>query len=356
MTKTPEDTRPSRDADQVSAWLARLFMAAGVGSDAAATVAEALVEADLDGVPSHGLLQAPIYLKRLLAGSVSTAAEGRRVTESEAVSVFDGDVVLGALAAQQAMADAIARARRHGIAAAAVRRGFHFGAAGRYARMASSAGLIGIAMCNSRAMMPAPGGAEPVVGNNPLAIAVPTADGVPLVLDMAMSETSIGRIRVAAARGEELPPGWALDSDGRPTTDPAAALSGMLVPIAGAKGFGLALMIDLLTSLLSGGAGGTEVTSFYEGIDQPAHCSYLFIAIDPAHFGVGETFAAQAAEAAARVRDSRPADGVDRLFTPGERRYERHQNANGKISIAPTVLAELNALAGRVGVPPLEND
>lgn len=346
-------TSNSFEAGHVADWLATVFVATGVETLAASKVAAALIDADLDGLPSHGVLQAPIYIRRLMAGSVSPASRGELVHESGAVAVYDGAVILGALAAEQAMDDAIVRARQFGISAVSVRRGFHFGAAGRYAQMASEAGLIGIAMCNSRAIMPAPGGAEPVVGNNPIAISVPSSDGIPLVLDMAMSQTSIGNIRVAASRGEQLQKGWALTADGEPTTDPKLALSGMLTTIAGPKGFGLALMVDLMSSLLAQGAGGAEVTSFYDNIETSAHCSFLFIAIDPVHFGLEESLGERAAVAADAIRNSRKRADVDRIYTPGERRWERRDKAKGRIVIGDRLFSDLNAIAADIGVPPL---
>jgi LDH2 family malate/lactate/ureidoglycolate dehydrogenase len=182
-------------ADDCARFLARLFTAAGVGEETARVTAEGLVEADLQATGSHGALQAPNYLRRLRAGTISTRATIELVHESAAVAVYDAGLALGHPAARQAMDVALARASRFGIAAVAVRSATHFGMAGAHARRAAEAGMIGIVMCNTRPMMPAPGGAEAVVGNNPLAIAVPVAGGPPIVLDMAMSAVAIPRRR-----------------------------------------------------------------------------------------------------------------------------------------------------------------
>lgn len=346
-------SKSTYQADELVNWLARIFEATGVAQPFAHTVSQALIDADLDGLPSHGVMQAPIYLKRLIAGSVSTGSTAELVHESAAIAVYDAGVILGALAADQAMADAVSRAKKFGISAVSVRRGFHFGAAGRYVSTAAEQGVIGIAMCNSRAMMPAPGGAEAVVGNNPLAIGMPASSGSPVVLDMAMSQTSIGRIRVAAARGEQLEDGWALDADGNPTNDPAAALKGMLTPIAGAKGFGLALMIDMLSSLLSSGAGGKDITSFYDNIAEPAHCSYLFIAIDPCHFGLDFDLAAAVQDRVSSVKASTRRAGVDRIRVPGEGKAERRLASQGQVTISDGLVGDLSVIAQSLGVAPL---
>ena len=225
--------------------LSRLFAAGGLSDAAAAKMAAALVDADLMGVPSHGLLQADVYIKRLRQGSVSNEDVANRIVDRQAIAVLDAKHMFGHLAADQAMELAIERADEYGAGIVAVRHGFHFGLASRYAEAAASRGCIGIAMCNVRPFMPAPGGAERLVGNNPLAIAVPTLHGPPIVLDMATSEAALAKIRVASAAGQSIPSNWAVSASGEPTTDPAEALAGMLLPTGGAKGFVLALLIDL---------------------------------------------------------------------------------------------------------------
>jgi LDH2 family malate/lactate/ureidoglycolate dehydrogenase len=195
-----------------------------------------------------------MYIDRIRRGSVSIKETAALISERDAAVVLDAGHALGQLTGEQAMDVAIERAKRFGVAVAAVRHGFHFGAARHYAQQAAGAGCIGIAMCNTRPLMPAPGGAERLVGNNPLAIASPVDGPAPIVLDMATSEAAMGKIRLAAKAGEAIPANWAVASDGLPTTDAAQAIAGMLLPAGGAKGFGLAFVIDLICGLLSGGA------------------------------------------------------------------------------------------------------
>lgn len=328
----------------------RVFRGAGLPESAAATVAEALVDADLRGIPSHGTLLVPMYVDRLLAGSVSTRTEADVVLDGGAVAVLDAGDALGVLTGDQAMALAIDKARAHGLGAVAVRRAFHFGGAFRFARSAALQGCIGIAAANTRPLMPAPGGAEAVVGNNPLAIGVPVPAGEPPVLDMALSEAALGKIRLAAQEGREIPPTWATDAEGRPTTDAAAAVAGMLLPAAGHKGYGLALMVDVLTGVLSGGASGAAVRGLYADVAQPNDCAHLFLAIDPAAFGEADAFAERAAALFAEVTGSRRAPGVDTLLLPGQLEAERRERALVEgVTVDDSVLEALAAAAAKVG-------
>src|SRR5262249_15699484 len=162
--------------------------------------------------------------------------------------------------------------------AVVVRNAFHFGTAGRYARLMADEGCVGIVASNTRPLMPPPGGAEALAGNNPPAIALPTVGDHPVQGDMAPRPTAMGKIRLAAAAGETIPAGWAIDAGGRPTTDPAAAIKGMLLPAAGPKGFGLAFVLDLLCGGLSEGAIGAEVRPLYGDAREPYRCSHLFLA------------------------------------------------------------------------------
>jgi len=270
--------------------------------------------------------------------------------------VLDAGHALGHLTGRQAMSIAIDKSRAFGAGIVSVRHGFHFGAAGRYAQQAAQAGCIGIAMCNTRPLMPAPGGAERVVGNNPLAIALPSAGDVPVMLDMATSEAAMGKIRMAEKAGGAIPPTWAVTTSGAPTTNPAEAITGMLLPAAGAKGFGLSFLIDLMCGLLSRGASGAAVRPLYGDFSVPYDCSHLFIAIDVAHFCEPAWFRAQAAEAAKRVREGRRAPGVSDLLLPGEPEWRKKQSAGHHVKLDAAVAAVLAKLATSLNVSaaPLE--
>ncbi|QCI67591.1 Ldh family oxidoreductase [Phreatobacter stygius] len=327
----------------------RLLIAAGTPEAHAANVAEALVDADIEGLGSHGLMLLPMYLDRIAAGSVVPAAEGRIVSDTGAQVVIDAENGLGHVSAERAAALAVERARLHGLAAVAVRNAFHFGAAGRFARTMAESGCIGMVMANTRPLMPAPGGAERVVGNNPIAIAVPTATE-PVVLDLALSAGAMGKIRLAESRGDTIPPSWATDAAGVPTTDAAEAIKGMLLPAAGAKGFGLAVMIDLMTGGLASGAIGQAVQPLYGDLSKPYGSSNLFLAIDIAGFRPVADFAADASAFAGTVRGSRLAPGASPVRMPGDRAIKAHRSFTGACALAPATASALAAAAAKLGV------
>ncbi|AMN41220.1 Ldh family oxidoreductase [Rhodoplanes sp. Z2-YC6860] len=339
-------------AEALAGLVRRIFVAAGLAEPAAQTVADGLVDADLEGLASHGVMLVDLYVDRIQAGSVSTADAGTVVSDRSVAVVLDAGNALGHLTGDQAIGLAIERAHRLGAGIVAVRHGFHFGTARRYAVRAAEAGCIGIVGCNTRPLMPAPGGAERVVGNNPLAIAVPTDGAIPLVLDMATSEAAMGKIRMAAKQSKPIPAGWAVDAQGSPTTDPETAIAGMLLPTGGPKGFGLSLLIDLICGLLSGGATGRDVQPLYGDFARPYDCSHIFIAVDVAHFGDVAAFKSAAAAAAEQIRSGKRAPGVDQLFTPGEPEWRKRERAQGQLTLPPAVVDMLTRYATKLGVSP----
>jgi LDH2 family malate/lactate/ureidoglycolate dehydrogenase len=341
----------SIEAERLSVLVARLFVASGVPDTAAKIVAEGLVDADLEGQSSHGVMLVEMYLGRIRQGSVSVRQAGEIVSDRGATVVLDARHALGHLTGDQAIKIAIERARRFGVGLVAVRHGFHFGTARRFALQAADQDCIGIVMCNTRPLMPAPGGAERVVGNNPIAIAVPSDSPAPIVLDMATSEAAMGKIRMAEKAGQKIPGTWAVKADGGATTDPAEAIAGMLLPASGPKGFGLAFLIDLLCGILSGGAMGGTVQPLYGDAATPYDSSHLFIAIDIAYFGDRAKLRAAATAAAERIRAGAHAPGVARLFTPGEPEWAKREGAAGRVMLPPAVADTLRRLAKELRVP-----
>jgi LDH2 family malate/lactate/ureidoglycolate dehydrogenase len=318
-----------------------LFIGAGLGESAARRMAQALVEADQQGISSHGVAMVPTYINRLERKAVTTATAPIVVTDSDAIVVLDAKHMLGHLAAEDAMSRAIAKAQAFGIGAASVRHAFHFGVAGRYASQAAQANCIGIALSNSRAMMAAPGGTSAIVGNNPLAIAAPSGGGTPIVLDMAMSEVALARIRAAARNGQAIPSTWAVGPDGAPTTDPNTALAGTLSPAGGVKGFALAVLVDVLCGVLSGGAWGDGVkTIFNPESTDPMDCAFLLIAIDIGHFrGVGD-FLTDVESMRERIQTAPRRDG-ERGSAPGDRRAALEASQGEFVTIDRAVLDQL---------------
>ena len=334
----------------VTDFAAALLVAAGAPDAFARSVAEALVDADVEGLASHGMMLLPMYLDRIIAGSVAPKMQGRVVSDTGAQIVIDADNGFGQIVAEKAVGIAVERARKHGLAAVAVRNAFHFGAAGRFARSMALQGCAGIVMANTRPLLPAPGGAERVVGNNPIAIAVPTT-AEPIVLDLALSAGAMGKIRLAESQGQTIPPGWASTSDGIPTVDPSEAIKGMLLPAAGPKGFGLATMIDLLAGGLSSGAIGDAVQPLYGDLSKPYGCSNLFIAINIEGFRPVAEFEQDASRLADKVRASRRAPGITDIRMPGDRAARAHRASSGTVAIATATLASLRASALKLKVP-----
>lgn len=333
-------------AEALESFVRRIFVRLGIPEGSARIVSEALVAADLEGIPSHGVMLVPMYVERMLAGSVSKETECRIESDSGFAVVLDAGHALGQLTSRHAVGLAVERARIHGFGSVAVRNGFHFGTAGYWARAIAAESLIGVAMCNTRPLMPAPGGAEPLVGNNPLAIALP---GSPeFVLDMAMSASAMGKIRLAASAGKPIPEGWAADAAGQPTTDAAAAIKGMLLPAAGPKGFGLAVAIDLLCGGLSGGRGGDAVGLLYGDPAKPYGCSHLFLALDAARFGISG-FEDRVTRFSEKIRNSRPAPGNERIYAPGDLERARRAENSADCPVPPDVLARLKECGARLG-------
>jgi LDH2 family malate/lactate/ureidoglycolate dehydrogenase len=343
------------DAQRLTSAVADILAAAGIAAADAQVAAADLVAADLEGIASHGVMLLPMYVDRILAGSVSRRSAGEVVSDRGSAIVIDAGNALGQLTARQAVALAVARAHEIGLAAVAVRNGFHFGTAGRYARMMAEENCVGIVLSNTRPLMPAPGGAEALVGNNPIAVALPSAGAFPVEADMALSATAMGKIRLAAAAGEPIPGDWAVDADARPTTDPAAAIKGMLLPAAGPKGFGLAFVIDLLCGGLSGGAVGADVRPLYGDPADPYRCSHFFLAIHAGHFPLAEGFAERVREQAARVSRSKRAPGVERVYAPGELVWATRQASDGVCRLDAPTMRSLVATAARVGVSDFES-
>lgn len=333
---------------------AEVLHAVGAPEAAAATVASSLVEADRAGISSHGVMLLPMYVERIRRGSVDPAVEARIVSDRGGVVVLDGRHALGQLVGDRAVVLACERAGRHGLGLVAVRHGFHFGTARRYAVAAARTGCVALVMCNTRPLMPAPGGAERVVGNNPLAIALPVEGGAPFVLDIALSEAAMGKIRAAHEAGRPIPRTWATDARSSPTTDPGEAIEGMLLPVGGHKGFALALTIDLLCGALSSGAWGDSVQPLYGDPAVPYDCAQLFLAIDVSFARPLDEFTAEITRAVDRLHSSARAPGVERLYHPGELAWRRHEASSDRVELEATIIASMRRCAAETGIAVLD--
>lgn len=334
---------PQIEIEVLERAVADLFRAAGVAQADALCVAEDLVAADVEGIASHGIMLVPMYLDRIKAGSVRPAADRTVVSDRAAAVVLDAANTLGQPTARQAAGLAVEKAREVGLGAVAVRNAFHIGALNRYARMMADQGCVALVTTNTRPLLPATGGATPITGNNPLAVAVPSSGGYAAEVDMALSAVAMGKIRNAMAAGQPIPEGWATDAAGRPTTDAAAAIQGMLLPAAGPKGFGLAFVLDLIAGGLSGGAAGPEVGALYGDPAKPYACAAFFLAVDTGHFTDAAAMAQRVDRALSRTSASALAPGVARVFAPGELAHASREAAAGLCRPQPQALDALIA-------------
>lgn len=329
--------------------------AVGVSAAHARLTADALVAADTWGVFTHGTKLLPGYLRRLRGGGIRTDVEPEVLSEGPAWAVVDGRSALGQVTGAFATATAVRKARAAGIGYAGVRHSNHFGAAGYYAWLAAREGLIGIAVCNDIPSVAAPGSRKAVTGTNPIAYALPAGDRDPILLDIALSTVAGGKVYAARQAGRPIPPDWLVGPDGRPTSDanlyPGTAA---LAPAGGHKGYGLALLVESLSALLTGAAMTRQVGDWMRGdAAEPTGHGAAFLAIDVNVIAPKGEFARRVAELTDEVHSAPPAEGVERVMVPGEREWaNRRRAATEGIALPPDVVAALEVAAQDAGVGP----
>lgn len=339
-------------AEALEALVRDIFQRCGMSRKDAGLLAETLVVADLRGVHSHGVLRVPDYVHKLTRGGVDPRGRPRVVKDSPAAIVVDGGNSMGQIGAAFAMRQVIERARTANLAAAGVRGSNHCGALAYFAMLALPENMIGVATTNALPTMAPWGGADKILGINPLAVAIPAGEEDSLALDIAFSASSHGKLRVYHQKGHPIPPDWAFDADGRPTIDTAAALDGLLQPIGGYKGTGLALVMGVLSTLLSGASYGTELGNMTDG-PKAGEDGHFFLALNVAAFEEIDRFKRRMDEVIRQIREGRRAPGVDRIYAPGgleaetERRYRREG-----IPLNAATLEDIRRTARQLGADP----
>ncbi len=337
-------------------FIAAVLRAERLPDDDAATVASLMVEADLLGGDGHGVFRLPQYLNRLRAGGFNARPNIRIERERGATAVVNGDNGFGHLVMKRCAEEAIARARQYGIGWVGAHHSNHAGVAGVYAMMPLAHDMIGLyaAVGNANHMAPW-GGTELLLSTNPIAVAIPSAEGTkPVLLDMATTVAAYGKVKLAAQRGETIPEGWMIDQDGNPLTDPSKAASGSLLPIGGPKGYGLALVLGLLAGTLNGAAMGRDVIDFNADDHSVTNTGQFIAAIDIASFIDVNTFKRQVARILGEMKSSALRPGFNEIRIPGERALSiRDQRTSEGIPIAPALMEKLNAIAASCGVDPL---
>jgi LDH2 family malate/lactate/ureidoglycolate dehydrogenase len=327
-----------------------VFQSCGMGEADAAVLAGHLVRADLRGIHSHGVMRVPDYARKLRGGGVDPEGRPRVAKDQGAVMVIDGGNAMGQIAGAFAMARARARAESTGGAAPAVGHSNHAGAMEAYVRTAVEAGMIGLATTNALPTMAPWGGIDKLVGLNPIGIGIPGGEEGPLMLDFAFGATAHGKMRIYQQKGLPIPPGWAFDRDGRPTTDIEAALEGLVQPIGMYKGIGLAMAMGVLSTLLSGAGYGTESGNMVDGA-VPGCDGQFYLAMKVAAFEDPATFAARMDRLIREYKGTRLATGVERVWLPGEMEaeLEARQRTEG-VPLNEATITGILEVAAELGV------
>ncbi len=318
----------------------RAMLNAGATSETASATARALVYADQRGLSSHGVSRLPMYIAQMRNGRVDPQAIPVIVTSRKAAVLIDAADGMAFPACELAVKSLISHALEHGSAVVSVRRSHHLGASAHHLEPVGAAGLVGLAFSNTPAAMPAWGGRRPIFGTNPLAAVFPRRDGEPLMIDLSLSNVARGKLMIAAREGKAIPEGWATTRDGLPTTDAKAALDGMMLPIAGAKGAMLALTVELLAAALAGANFGYEAGSFLTEEGEKSQIGHLFWAMDPGALAGNATYLSRVES----LVETMLQDADVRL--PGQRRLGLAQAAIGDgIEIPDALFGQLQALA-----------
>jgi LDH2 family malate/lactate/ureidoglycolate dehydrogenase/quinol monooxygenase YgiN len=347
------------DARDLLALAVDVFVRAGTSMEEAQIVANALVEADLRGMQSHGVLRIPIYVEKIRAGGFRARGAGAAqcgviVRESAGTALIDGQDGLGQVISLRAMDLAVDKARATGIGAVGVFNSNHFGEAAHYVIHAAERGMIALIATNGSPNMPALGGTTKMTGPLPFTAAVPVGSGPPFVIDAALGVTNRGKLIYMAERGERIPLGWGVDRDARPTDDPARVLDGgWILPIGGHKGFGITLFLEILSGVLTGALVGSEIRDLYNAPRSESQgLGHFCISIDPEAFMPIDRFKARMDAMMRMIRGSKLAPGVERMVIPGDPEMEakRGRSVEG-IPLAAGVLDQLNALARELGSP-----
>jgi LDH2 family malate/lactate/ureidoglycolate dehydrogenase len=328
------------------------FERVGLPADDAATVAALMAQADEQGSDGHGILRLPQYVRRIQAGGVNVKPDIRVVEERAAMALVNGDNGMGHLVMKRAADLAIAKARVAGVAWVGTRWSNHAGPASLYARMALAHDMVGLYLAVGNANhLPPWGGLDMLLSTNPIAVAVPTLEEPPIVLDMATTVAAYGKVKTYAQRGLPMPEGWMIDREGRPITDPRRADEGFLLPIGGYKGYGLALVFGLLAGTLNGAAMGKDVIDFNADSSSATNTGQAFVAIDVAAFGDATQFKRRVDVVVQDLRASRRMPGVERIWMPGEQSHlKRAAAAREGIAIAPALRKALDTVADDLGI------
>lgn len=321
------------DEDSLKEYCTKIFVGAGMKDEDAGISADNLVYADLAGMESHGVIRMPAYLKRLENGGTSKTGEISIIKETDTTALIDGNNTMGQVVSKKCMELCIEKAEKNGVAFVGARGSNHFGMASYYSQMALEHDMIGMTFTSPAAHLMAPtGGIEPILDNNPFSFAVPSGEELPVVLDMATSVVARGKIGVALNKGLPIPKDWAMTIDGRETEDPEEAFNGILLPAGGYKGYGLTVIVGILSAVLTGGSIlSKDVKDFYEDVSESQNIGHLFGCIKIDRFMDPEFFKLHMDEMIREIKGCKKAPGVEEILLPGEREFKNviHRRENG---------------------------
>ena len=340
--------------EDLKAFCRQAYVKAGVPAAEAEIVAHLLARSDLRGVETHGVMRLPIYIKRLQSGYVRRECRLTTVKDKGPTALLQAHGSMGHIVAYRAMEKAISKAEQHGIGWVSVKDSGHFGVAGLFPMMALDKDFIGYVVSNSAPMMFPLGGRERILGNNPMAYAIPADKCAPVVLDFSLGIVSSGKLILARKKGEKIPLGWAVDKEGLPTDDPFAGYEGggSLMPVGGHKGYGMVLVHEMLTAVLTGGKWTAGIKSLYEedrtGVQGTCHS---FLALDPDCFIGTDEFKKQMDRYISNIKQSAKARNCEEIIIPGEPelRTEAERLKNG-IPLAAATVEELTVLGQSLGI------
>ncbi len=313
----------------------------------AETTADVMVTTDLMGINTHGSKQLYLLLKNMKEGGLSVKTKPEVVDEGPGFAVIDGNFAMPMVTATKAMNLAIKKAKETGIAYVGVKGSSHFGAAGFYANMAAKEGLIGLSMSNVDPCMAVPGGKTPHFGTNPIAYAIPTSNGKSVFLDIATSVSAVSKIFAAKILGKSIPDGWLIDSDGKPTNDPMKyPQDACILPMAGHKGYGIAVLIEVLSAIVTGASFTLDVPCWVRDFSKPANQGHAFIAIDIKKIIPIADFESRMNKMINQIHDAPKVDGIEKIYLPGEMEWEKYdRQLKEGIELPEDVVINLKKLA-----------
>jgi ureidoglycolate dehydrogenase (NAD+) len=342
-------TETSVSAAKLTGFAAACLEKLGLAAADARLVAETLVESNLRGVDSHGIVRLPHYATRLRNGTVKARPRISVRRTGPSTALVEGDAGMGQLVAVRAMREAISLARETGVGAVSARNSSHCGACAYFVELAVREGMLGVALTHTDAIMVPPGMKNIFLGSNPIAFGAPGGKEPPVILDMSTTHAAWGKVIVARQEDKSIPPDWGVDSRGKPTTDANQVVG--LAPTGGHKGYALALMIEILCAHLAGVPFGRHVTKMYGELEKPRNLGHFMLALDIARFTDPDGFRAQLDLLVREIRAQEPADPSRPPLAPGDpERLTAAQRARDGIQLPDSLLAELRSLGASLGV------